>query len=568
MRKFEGIGLRTALIALVIGSAACATETVKVVPGGTAPAGTDGTTTETEPTDPSTTTDPTDKDAPAPPLVAGLSITDIAVFQAVKVDVVKDGKVVAKSARNAPVVVGRPALVRVYVKSDSAYDGSEVSAELRLVDGTTRLPIVKDAKSVSLGGGESTDADPESTFNFEVPAGSLPDGVTYQVFLTSKAGKVPSGAHAGRFPKDGGVQALDAQASGKLKIVVVPVKYDFDGSGRTPDVSAAQLERYRTTFMGQYAATEVEVTARAPWSYTSSISGNGSGFSAVLNAITNLRKADKAASDVYYYGALAPTSSFSTFCQGGCVTGLSTVVESPKSAFLRASVGVGFPGQDSVNTAAHEVGHAHGREHAPCGGAQSTDQDFPYSNGSIGVWGYDLNAKKLISPSKGKDFMGYCPNEWVSDYTFTALFDRIAAVNGNAISGITGGTTSSASGSGSQANVQVSQVARAFQAPQTFRMATVAADGSITWGGEIDLDEEPGDGIAHEVTYTGDSGQSLGTNTARFYRYDHLPGGVLIVPPASKVAMLAADAAHARVAQTWSSVRITGAKLNAATLSR
>lgn len=566
MRSYEVIGLRSAaLIALIIGSAACGTETVNIVPGATAPAGTDGTTTVAEPTDPTTTTDPTDKDAPAPPLVSGLSITGIAVFQAIKVDVVKAGKVVAKSARNAPVVVGRPALVRVYVKSDSSYDGSEVSAELRLVDGTTRLPILKDAKSIS---GESTDADPESTFNFEVPAGSLPDGVTYQVFLTSKGGKVPTGAHAGRFPKDGGVQALDAQASGKLKIVVVPVKYDFDGSGRTPDVSAAQLERYRTTFMGQYAASEVEVTARAAWSYTSQISGNGAGFSAVLNAITNLRKADKAANDVYYYGALAPTSSFSTFCQGGCVTGLSTVVESPKSAFLRASVGVGFPGQDSVNTAAHEVGHAHGREHAPCGGAQSTDPDFPYSNGGIGVWGYDLNTKKLISPTKGRDFMGYCPNEWVSDYTFTALFDRIAAVNGNAISGLTGGTTSSASGSSAQANVQASQVARAFQAPQTFRMANVAADGSITWGGEMDLDEEPGDGVAHEVTYTDGSGQSLGTNTARFYRYDHLPGGVLMVPPASKVAMLAADAAHARVAQTWSSVRITGAKSNAATLSR
>ena len=39
---------------------------------------------------------------------------------------------------------------------------------------------------------------------------------------------------------------------------------------------------------------------------------------------------------------------------------------------------------DSVNTAAHEVGHAHGREHAPCGGAQSTDPSFPYSNGGIG----------------------------------------------------------------------------------------------------------------------------------------------------------------------------------------
>ncbi len=569
MRSCESIGLQSvALIALMVGAAACSGGTNTVPSGGPAgPANPDGTTTVQEPTDPSTTTDPADKDSPAPPLVSGLAITDIAVFQAVKVDVVKAGKVVAKSARNAPVVVGRPALVRVYVTSDSSYDGREVSAELRLVDGTTRLPILKDAKSIS---GDSNDADADSTFNFEVPAGSLPEGVTYQVFLTSKAGKVPSAPHAGRFPKDGGVQALDAQVSGKLKIVVVPVKYDFDGSGRIPDVSAAQLTRYRDTFMAQYAATDVEVTARAPWSYTNQIRGNGTGFSQVLSAITNLRKTDQVPSDVYYYGALAPTSSFSTFCQGGCVTGLSTVVESPKSAFLRASVGVGFPGQDSVDTAAHELGHAHGREHAPCGSVQDYDADFPYSNGGIGVWGYDLNTKKLISPAKGRDFMGYCPNEWVSDYTFTALFDRIAAVNGKAISGLTGGTTSSASGSQARAvqPSQSSQVGQAFQASQTFRMATVGADGSVSWSGEIELDAEPGDGVAHEVTFSGAGGQSLGTSTARFYRYDHLAGGVLVVPPAPKVAMIAADKARARVVPTWSSVRISGPVLNAATLTR
>lgn len=522
--------------AMVLPSAACTAET-RIVGSG---AGADGSGDDGALPDLSTVGDPTDKNAPAPPLAAGLSITDVAVFQAVKVPVVTAGAAVAPSARNAPVIVGRPALVRVYVTPDPAYDGAPVTAELRLVDGTSRLPIVKDTKSIASA---STDADVASTFNFEVPAESLPAGVSYQVLLTSKSGKVPNGTSAARFPSDGGVQSLDAQASGKLKIVIVPVKYDYDGSGRTPDVSAAQLERYRQTFMAQYAVTDVEVTTREPWSYASAIAATGSGFSQVLDAVMELRKADSAATDVYYYGALAPTPSFKAFCARGCVTGLSTVVENVRTSFLRASVGVGFAGQDSANTAAHEIGHAHGRGHAPCGGAKNVDASFPYADGATGVWGYDILTKTFISPTEGRDLMGYCPNEWVSDYTFSALFTRIAAVNGAAPS------STGAAGGASQGPGQ------AFAASQTFRMAKVEADGSVSWGGDVELDEELTDGPSRLVTFVSSSGETLGTSHARFYPYDHLPGGVLVVPPAPRQVLLTA---RTRVAPAWSAVRIAG----------
>jgi hypothetical protein len=544
-----------ALIAFIVGSAACSAGTTTRYVNGAPADGTDpgdGTTTTDDGTtpDPTTQGDPTSKDAPAPPLVTGLAITDVAFFQAVKVPVVAAGKVVSPSTRNAPVVANRPALVRVYVAPAKGYASTAVTAELRLVDGTTRLPVLKDTKTLT---SESTDEDVKSTFNFEVPAESLPPGVTYQVFLTAKGGAVPTGANDARFPKDGGVQNLDAMTSGKLKLVIVPVKYDADGSGRTPDVSATQLARYKQTFMARYPAAEVIVTARAPFSYSSAISANGSGFSQVLNAITNLRKTDGAAADVYYYGALAPTSSFNSFCGGGCVTGLSTVVESPKTSFLRASVGVGYSGEDSVNTAAHEVGHAHGRNHAPCGGAQGVDADYPYSGGQIGSWGYDIFAKTFLSPTKGRDMMGYCPNEWVSDYTYTALFDRIASLNGNPLSGATG-STSSANGSSQAAPA-------AAAAPQTFRMATIAADGSATWTNDIELDEEPTDGKAMLATFAGPDGHAIGTHTARFYPYDHLPGGVLVVPSvpaASTITGFASPIARTKLASSWTTVHVAG----------
>jgi len=486
----SGLGL-FALCALV----ACSTETViRQTDAPTDPASQDGTDdgTTDDGTDPGQTSD-TDPETPSGPLVKGVTLKDIAVYQGVKVLVVSGGKWV--SSRNAPVVAGRVALVRVFVSTDSSYDGSTVTAELRLTTGGKKLPILKDTKKVSTA---STDADTKTTFNFEVPADQLDRDTSFSVALTSPNGDDPTSTSASpaRFPQDGTTKSLAAEASGKVKVVLVPVKYMADGSGRQPDVTQTQLDLYKQTMMSMYPATSVEITVHAPYQYTNGIAANGSGWSSVLQSITNLRQADRAPSDVYYYGAFAPTSSFNTYCGGGCVTGLSTVVDTASTSYLRASVGIGFSGIDAAKTMAHEVGHAHGREHAPCGGADSPDENFPYTGGTIGVWGYDIFAKTLLSPTKGHDVMGYCENSWVSDYTYSALFDRISALNPT--------TTKSQQTGGN--------------ALRTYRVATVAADGALSYENEVELADLTGGTEVPSV------------QGARFYKFDHLPGGVLMLP--------------------------------------
>jgi hypothetical protein len=487
-----------ALIALCA-LAACSTETIirHEGPGSDTGAG-DGTGTSIDPNDPNAGVDPTDPEAPKAPLATGLAVKDIAVYQGVKVLVVKDGKWV--SSRNAPVVAGRPALVRVFVTPDDSWTGKSVTAELRLESGGTKHPLIKDTKSI---GEASIDTDLDSTFNFDVDPKLLTKDVTFSVALTMAGGEIPTAASPARFPSDGTQKGLSAEVSGTLKVMLVPIKYDYDGSGRTPDVTAKQVELYRQTFMAMYPASDVEITVRAPYSWKSPIAGNGTGFSNLLRGVTELRQAERPAADVYYYGLLAPTSSFSSFCSGGCVTGLSTVVSNPSTSYLRASVGVGYSGQSSANTMAHEVGHAHGREHAPCGGVDEYDPDFPYTSGQIGVWGYNILTGDFISPTKGRDMMGYCQNEWVSDYTYAALFDRISTISvpTTTKAGSFGGS------SGAQANV--------------VRIATVAADGAVSLDG------------AHDLTVDGpltDGVEVEGAAGARYYAFDHMPGGFLVLP--------------------------------------
>ena len=68
---------------------------------------------------------------PPHPYATGLSIRDIAIYQAVRIALVSDGTVVTE--RNAPVIAGRKALVRVAVKVESNYAPHEVQATLRIV---------------------------------------------------------------------------------------------------------------------------------------------------------------------------------------------------------------------------------------------------------------------------------------------------------------------------------------------------------------------------------------------------------------------------------------------------
>ena len=475
----------------------------------------------------------TGSNTPKPPpdqLVDGLSVKEVAIYQAVKVDLVKNG---ALAQHDTPVVANRDALVRVFVTPDSSWGNKSATAQLRLLapDGVTVLATLADTKKIS---STSTDANLSSTFDFDVPAADLPEGGKYDVALTdANASPVADGTKSpARFPQDGSTTATGAASTGKsVRIKIVPIQYMADGSGRLPDTSQAQLDTYKRVIKNLDPVADVEITVRSPWQYSSAINGNGSGVGTVLQRLVQLRQQDNADDDVYYWGAFAPTSSFSSYCGGGCVTGLSSVLTDPRDAAARASVGIGYTGEETAYTAAHEVGHAHGRDHAPCGGASGIDPSFPQSDGSIGSWGYDLSAKALLDPSQTFDMMGYCQPEWISDYTYSALFDRIQIVNGaKSIAGLT----------------------TRFSAPQTYRFVTVNADGSLTAGDTTQLVQRPF-AEEHDVTYEAADGTAVGTATAHFYKYDHLPGGFLLVPetttPYSRLAVRMSTTSVVRVAR-------------------
>lgn len=449
----------------------------------------------------------TDANKPPPtnaPLATGLAVTGLTVLQGTEVTVVKNGGLANK---NAPVVAGRKGLVRVFVTPSGSFSPHAITGVLTLhtagQDHTFTATITPKAAS--------TDATFTSTFNFNVDAASFGTDTTFLVQL-----KDPTGTGAGdttaQFPNNGTPTALGAKLSGVVKIYVFPIQ--FTSGGGTAATGSIDIGAYKDVVMGIYPASDVQLTVKPTISYSGSIpSADGSvGWNSLLNYMIQKRAADPTP-DVYYYGAFAPTSSFATFCSSGCVAGLSSIPSSPSNYSQKASIGLAYGGNANDQmatgqTMAHEVGHGHGRSHAPtnyntqgCAQPSGIDPSYPYSNGAIGVWGYNIINSSPIDPSQYFDIMGYCAYDWVSDYTYSALFSWVAADNGN--------------------DMFIPKT------PVTYRMIMVNGDNSLTVGDAFPV-YGPVSGTPHTVTY--DDNGTTRTVTGFYYPYDHLPGGYILAP--------------------------------------
>lgn len=387
--------------------------------------GTDGVDDGTADGDEAGTTD--DGATPAGGPVSDLAIAKVSVNQGVESTLFFNGSDV--SPPSTGLVRGRDALVRVYVVPLTNWQPREVQGVLTLegAQGTTTY------ESVATISGVTTDADLSSGFAFEVPGAALDGDQTISVALY-EAGETDFGGDSSQ--SSWGGYAAGLSPVGPLRVSVVPIQYNADGSGRLPDLSDGQVELYRETMLGMFPVPDVELTIEAPLPWAQAISGQGQGWQTLLTSMIDYRNTIGLGGDEYLYAVFVPAPTFEQFCGFGCVAGLSLLAGSPGDAAARTSIGLGYTGEASALTMAHEVGHAHGREHAPCGlGGQPSDPGYPHPGAALGTWGWDLVDGALKNPNAHTDIMAYCMPNWVSDYTYEGLLQRSLAVNLPDVSG-------------------------------------------------------------------------------------------------------------------------------------
>lgn len=421
---------------------------------------------------------------------APLAITAIAAYQAVEVPLVSQN--VSVDSRNAPIIAGRSLMLRVFVAPNAGFVEREIVGRFAWV--AAGAPRVLETRVMISGA--SAPAALASTFVFQLEAADVTTDLEWTLTLAEANGEVFA-----TFPPTGAVPLGASDAASVLEVTLVPLV----ANGITPDLSTDTLARYLKYMRAAFPVADVVATVRDAVVLDFPIDGSGTGLTQALDRLYEVREADAPADNVYFYGVLTPAPTFDEYCARGCTVGLASIGLA-NQVYYRGGIGTGYfesaKDTNSQETLVHELGHAMGRQHSPCGTGDSSY--FPYDDGSIGVWGYD--GRVMRSPNRFADVMGYCLPVWISDYTYAALFDRIAHVNATASARRFGDAES-----------------------RRYRRLIVGHDGSLSWGAESAI-ADADSSRSVELTLTSSASADGERVRVAFSPFDHLAGGFAHVP--------------------------------------
>lgn len=225
-----------------------------------------------------------------------------------------------------------------------------------------------------------------------------------------------------------------------LRVRAIGLRYRIGSRTVTPE--ARHFDYFRSYLGRAYPSAEliwsqivVDADFQAPFNASTSLLAN-----AQLSALRS-REVSQGIDPRTHYVGLVDDDNGRNFMRGRAsdipgVPAPDTVCSSP------AGRPGGFAGDNDESYAdwyaAHELGHTFGRYHPgfPVGSQDSSDPLFPYKNGLISddndlCMGLDLGDQLLLLPQRTldgvthHDIMTYAENQWVSDYTFTAIFERL-----------------------------------------------------------------------------------------------------------------------------------------------
>lgn len=332
------------------------------------------------------------------PMIADtdLLITHLGLYQSVQ-----------DNSNEVSLVAGKPSLLRVFARASSGqgappvaevvvrgYRGDRLLGELRL--GPRAVPA------------EPAAAELLSTFNFDVPA----DWLQGELRLTAAIDQANTVAETDEANNEL-AETFTFRDVPPLDLTIVPIRYRDVVNGVT--YFEDNHDPLSDWLLSAYPVKSVNVRYHTPYDFVGDLR-QAADWQRLLSELTTLWAAEVGFGSSETYLGLIPVNAQGapSWFVGG-YSGLGWIGQ-------RVSVVVDF-GTETGPLAGHEIGHNFGRLHAPCGNPSNVDPHYPYPDASIGVFGVDMAEDALLDPHQARDMMSYCGPEWVSDYTYEALFD-------------------------------------------------------------------------------------------------------------------------------------------------
>jgi hypothetical protein len=254
------------------------------------------------------------------------------------------------------------------------------------------------------------------TFNFQLPADWAAGAIALSAYAADSAGFFTSTA----------TQNFTFAATPALPVTVVPIDYHCTNSSAVVLPGDAPYSYLTSYTYRTYPVPAINQVVHAAARYDGPCLNDlpkptSTDWSNMLGVITSIWTAE-GRPNRYYYGLVHID------CGSSCIAGLGYL------GYYRTAVGFdgfGTAHSGAGETHAHEVGHNHGRNHASGCGASGADPAFPYvpADGKARIgdaahpnFGLDFNGLKIYTYNATYDVMSYCGPEWVSDYTYEALW--------------------------------------------------------------------------------------------------------------------------------------------------
>lgn len=323
-------------------------------------------------------------------------------------------------------VRNKPAWARVYVSS-LFFSGTVLRGQLKLQRSMGWLPAYADVMTLApQWPGKVTTANDSyaaergtlgTTLNYIIPAAEMYGNLRLIAEIWYDAGSAAA-------PEDSRTIAVSVNLSQTLPLRGVMIGYTGLNAAGTMNLNLAAPTVADLASTAAWALTTMPVDAQGQFSSAGTLNwatpltgvatapgGCSPQWLALNAAIAGVRTTDGNRTDVIYYGLLPNGIPIANV--GGCAS--SGVTSGP--------IGGGV-------AMAHEVGHACGLQHAPCGtpGDPTYPAYEPYDaagvpNASLGDYGLDINNGTLRTPGQ-KDLMSYCGGDWFGIYNYQKLFNN------------------------------------------------------------------------------------------------------------------------------------------------
>jgi hypothetical protein len=317
-----------------------------------------------------------------------------------------------------PLVKGKDAYLRVFAMADQTNTAAP-SVRVRIYQGGNLASPTKTLTIAPPGVSTPTGVDESSlgkSWNILIPGTDVQPGMALLVDVNPDGSVAEANPQNDSWPLNGTPVALDVRDLPPLGVTFVPVKDPSTGLVGRVDGSNASGFVDIALKLHPLASVSTSVHAVVTASQGPFQSGNGNdAWTNILSQIDQVRVAEGASHPAtqHYFGVLQVSYNSG-------VAGLA-YVSSPPQLIEYAAVGWDYSSnRDAVF--AHEIGHNWGRSHSPCGNPlpSGLDPAYPYAGGQTGSYGIDLSVTQspTLKQPTSTDIMGYCSNQWISDYTY------------------------------------------------------------------------------------------------------------------------------------------------------